>query len=135
MIARQRVLDMALALPGAQADMPFEGDFDSTVLRHGDTGKWFGLLMKVPREKAGLEGEGLTELLNLKCDPLVSYGLRQEWPDILPAWHMNKHLWISVRLEGALPEDMLRTLVRMSYDLTDRKRSPKKGTGLSQSRQ
>lgn len=118
MITRQRVLELALALPGARADMPFEEDFDSTVLRHGDTGKWFGLLMKAPRAKLKLDGDGVAEILNLKCDPLVSYGLRQTWPDILPAWHMNKQLWITVRLEGAVPDDVLRTLLRMSYDLT-----------------
>ena len=118
MIKRQRVLEMALALPGATSDMPFEEDFDSTVLRHGAGGKWFGLMMKVPREKVGLDGPGTAEVLNLKCDPLVSFGMRQGCPDILPAWHMNKQHWISVRLEGDVPEDTLKTLIEMSYDLT-----------------
>lgn len=121
MIARKRVLEMAMALPGATSDQPFDEDFDSTVLRHGVGGKWFGLVMKVPRGKVGLPGEGAAEVLNLKCDPLVSYGLRQTYPDILPAWHMNKQLWISVRLEGDVPEDVLKTLIQMSYDLTDKK--------------
>lgn len=126
MIDRQRVLDMALALPGAVADRPFEGDFDSTVLRHGDTGKWFGIAMKAPRGKVGLEGDGTAEILNLKCDPLVSFGMRQEYPDILPAWHMNKQLWITVRLEGGVPEETLELLIRMSYDLTAKKASRRK---------
>ena len=39
MHTRQEVLDMALALPGAVSDMPFDEDFDTTVLRHGGTGK------------------------------------------------------------------------------------------------
>lgn len=121
MIARKRVLEMAMTLPGATSDQPFDEDFDSTVLRHGVGGKWFGLVMKVPRGKVGLPGEGAAEVLNLKCDPLVSYGLRQTYPDILPAWHMNKQLWISVRLEGDVPEDVLKTLIQMSYDLTDKK--------------
>ena len=118
MHSRQQVLEIALALPGATSDKPFEGDFDSTVLRHGGTGRWFGLLMKVPRRKVGLEGDAETDILNLKCDPILSYGLRQACPDILPAWHMNKQLWISVRMEGDVPDDQLRALIRMSYDLT-----------------
>ena len=126
MHTRQQVLDMALALPGATYDMPFNEDFDTTVLRHGDTGKWFGLLMKVPQGRVGLCGEGMAEILNLKCDPLVSFGLRQVHPDILPAWHMNKQLWITVRLEGAVPDDVLRTLLRMSYDLTAGGGKPKR---------
>lgn len=121
MIERQRVIELALALANTSTDMPFEEDFDSTVLRHSDTGKWFGLLMKAPRGKVGLPGEGTAEVLNLKCDPLLSYGLRQTHPDILPAWHMNKQHWITVRLEGDVPEETLRTLISMSYDLTARK--------------
>ena len=121
MHTRQEVLDMALALPGAVPDMPFDEDFDTTVLRHGETGKWFGIVMKVPRAKVGLSGEDATEILNLKCDPMLSYGLRQTHPDILPAWHMNKQHWISVRLEGDVPEDVLQSLVEMSYDLTRKK--------------
>ncbi len=122
MIERDRVLEMAMELPGATSDMPFEEDFDSTVLRHGPGGKWFGLVMKAPRGKVGLSGDGSAEILNLKCDPLVSFGLREAYPDILPAWHMNKQLWVSVRLEGSVPEDVLRTMIRMSYDLTRPKR-------------
>ena len=118
MICRDRILEMALELPGTVADQPFEGDFDTVVLRHGQCGKWFGLLMKVSRERVGLAGEGTAEILNLKCDPLISYGLRQEYADILPAYHMNKQLWISLRLEGSVPEEVARTLLRMSYDLT-----------------
>lgn len=118
MLTRRQVLDAALALPGATSDTPFEGDFDSTVLRHGATGKWFGLLMKAPCAKVGLDRPGHTDVLNLKCDPLVSYGLRAEYPDILPAYHMNKQRWITVRLEGEVPQDVARTLICMSYDLT-----------------
>ena len=121
MHTRQQVLDMALALPGATSDMPFNEDFDTTVLRHGDTGKWFGLIMKVPGNKVGLDDNAPADILNLKCDPLLSYGLRQDNPDILPAWHMNKQLWISVRLAGRVPDDLLRALIQMSYDLTARK--------------
>ena len=121
MVERQRVIDMALALPGTASDMPFEEDFDSTVLRHADTGKWFGLVMKAPCRQVGLDREGRAEVLNLKCDPLVSFGLFREYPDIVPAYHMNKHLWITVRLEGDVPEETLKLLIRMSYDLTAKK--------------
>lgn len=126
MFTRRQILDMALALPGATSDQPFEDDFDSTVLRHGESGKWFGLLMKAPRNRIGLPGEGTAEILNLKCDPLLAYGLRQVHADIIPAWHMNKQLWISVRLEGELPEDVLQSLIQMSYDLTAVKKTPKR---------
>ena len=127
MYTREQILDMALALPLATADQPFDEDFDTTVLRHGDTGKWFGLVMNVPRGKVGLAGEGAAEILNLKCDPLLSFGLRQSYPDILPAWHMNKQLWITLRLEGDVPEALMRELIGMSFELTRRKPGRRKG--------
>ena len=127
MYTREDIIEMALGLPGCATDTPFEGDGYSTVLRHGATGKWFGLILKGPRARAGLAGDGTTALLNLKCDPLVSYGLKQEYPDIIPAYHMNKQLWISLRLEGNLPREIVEMLLRMSYDLTSsRPRRPRK---------
>ena len=125
MYTREEIIEMALALPGCGTDTPFEGDGYSTVLRHGDTGKWFGLILKGPRRRVGLTGEGQAALLNLKCDPLTSYGLMQEYPDILPAYHMNKHLWITLRLEGDVPRETLEMLMRMSYDLTARRKGHK----------
>ena len=124
MYTREEIIAMALELPGSAADTPFEGDDISTVLRHGDTGKWFGLVFRAPRNRVGLTGEGWADILNLKCDPLVSYGLMQEYPDILPAWHMNKQLWITVRLEGDVPRETVELLMRMSFDLTSKKRRP-----------
>ena len=118
MISRETILDYALSLPGAASDQPFDEDFDSTVLRHRASGKWFGLIIKAPRRKIGLEGDGESDVLNLKCDPVVAYGLTQTVPDIIPAWHMNKHHWISIRLEGDVPRDQLEALIDLSYCLT-----------------
>lgn len=129
MYTPRQIIDMALELPGSAADTPFEGDGFSTVLRHADTGKWFGLVFKGPRDRVGLAGEGQAVLLNLKCDPLVSYGMMREYPDIIPAYHMNKHLWITVRLEGGVPPEVLEMLLRMSYDLTGKKPTRKRKAG------
>ena len=118
MIARQQVFDIAGMLPGAVLDRPFTDDFDSTVLRHGTSGKWFGLVMKAPCRSLGLDWQGETDVLNLKCDPLVSYGLFQSYPAVVPAYHMNKTHWISVILALDLPMETLEMLIRMSFDLT-----------------
>ena len=107
---------------GVTPDYPWLDSPEGAVFRHTDNRKWFALSMPIPRRYAYPGQDGEVDAVNLKCDPLVSYGMRQTYPDILPAWHMNKQLWITVRLEGDVPEDVLRTLIRMSYDLTDRKR-------------
>ena len=48
----------------------------------------------------------------------MSYGLKQQYPDILPAYHMNKTHWITLRLEGDVPGDVVQMLIEMSYRLT-----------------
>jgi predicted DNA-binding protein (MmcQ/YjbR family) len=119
---REKIIDFALTLPGAVLDMPFEDDFETTVFRHGEGGKWFGLLMRVEKSRVGMPGEGKADVLNLKCDPEESFIVREMYEGIIPAYHMNKRHWISVILNGSVPVDFTERLIEKSYDLTDKKR-------------
>ncbi len=97
-------------------DYPFSGDRETAVFRHRGNRKWFAILLRgVPRAKLG-GGEGRTDVVNLKCDPLFS-GSARSLPGVYPAYHMNKEHWISVALDVA-EEEALFALVCMSYDLT-----------------
>ena len=113
-----RILEYATSLVNAGADHPFDEDFVTTVLRHTDTGKWFGLLMSVSKSKVGLDGDGQIGVLNLKCDIEDSFIVREMFDAIIPAYHMSKKHWISVILNGTVPFDMTKTLIDASYDLT-----------------
>jgi predicted DNA-binding protein (MmcQ/YjbR family) len=119
---REIILELACELPGAVLDMPFEDDFETTVFRHGEGGKWFGLLMCVEKSRVGMPGEGKADVLNLKCDPEESFIVREMYEGIIPAYHMNKRHWISVILNGSVPVDFTERLIEKSYDLTDKKR-------------
>ncbi len=57
------------------------------------------------------------ELLTLKCDPILAEALRQDYPDIIPGFYMDKRNWNSVYLDGSLPEELLRNLCDQSYNL------------------
>ncbi|MBQ9746585.1 MAG: MmcQ/YjbR family DNA-binding protein [Clostridia bacterium] len=118
---REKIADFALTLPGAVLDMPFEDDFETTVFRHGEGGKWFGLLMRVEKSRVGLAGEGKADVLNLKCDPDEAFIVRELYEGIIPAYHMNKRHWISVILEGGVPLDFTERLIEKSYALTEKK--------------
>lgn len=63
------------------------------------------------------KGYDCRELLTLKCDPLRSELLRAEFPDIIPGFYCDKRHWISVFLDGDVPEDVLRDLCDCSYRL------------------
>jgi predicted DNA-binding protein (MmcQ/YjbR family) len=55
--------------------------------------------------------------VSLKCEPALAEQLRAAHPEITGAWHLNKRHWNGVRLDGGLPDDMIRDMVEDSYDL------------------
>ena len=118
---REEALAFALTLPPAVADKPFEEDFDTTVLRHGAGGKWFGLIMNIPKKRVGIEEDGMVDVLNLKIDPEESYAVREMFEGIIPAYHMNKRHWISVILNDKVPMEFCEILIQKSYDLTKKR--------------
>ncbi|WP_373894123.1 MmcQ/YjbR family DNA-binding protein [Virgibacillus sp. CBA3643] len=87
------------------------------ALRHGSKGKWYGLIMNVLPEKLGLDGNEEVDVLNLKCPPEVSDGLRDE-KTILPGYHMDKEHWISIVLGRIDQEGEIYNLIEQSFDLT-----------------
>lgn len=121
-MTRDEIIEYALSLPGAVADQPFPEDFESVVLRHRGTGKWFGLLLSAPARSIGREGDLPVPLLNLKCDPETSFTMREIFPWVIPAYHMSKVHWISVVLDQNPPDDLLCELINKSYDLTVKKK-------------
>jgi predicted DNA-binding protein (MmcQ/YjbR family) len=55
--------------------------------------------------------------VSLKCEPELSELLRAGNPAIRPGYHLNKRHWITVTLDGSVPDRMIRDLVEDSYDL------------------
>ncbi|MBP5242462.1 MAG: MmcQ/YjbR family DNA-binding protein [Clostridia bacterium] len=119
-MTREDVFDMVNEMIGATMDQPFEGDFYSTVLRHADTKKWFGIVMKAPRKYFYGDGqEGYDECVTLKCDPILRGLLQNTYLNcVFPAYHMNKNLWASLPLDSAFPQEEMRKLLYHSFDLT-----------------
>ena len=110
-MTREAFVALCESLPGAVCDQPFEGDFMTTVARHGCTRKWFAVL---------IEREGQS-FANLKCEPVKGQLLRQAFTGIVPGYHMNKEHWISVYLASDVPEGLIAELVKDSYLLTKSK--------------
>ena len=79
----------------------------------------------IPREKLGLYGKKNVDVVNLKCDPLLTGSLIKDG-GVFPAYHMNKEKWISVLLDGSVDADKIRWLTGLSFELTAKK--PKKRT-------
>ena len=55
--------------------------------------------------------------ISLKCDPLLAEALRETYPAIQPAYHMNKKHWNMVSVDGTITDEEVRDLIDASYDL------------------
>ncbi len=56
--------------------------------------------------------------VNLKCGPEDAIRLRGEYEGLItPGYHMNKRHWNTVRVDGELPDRLVRELIEDSYDL------------------
>lgn len=87
------------------------------VLRHKDNRKWYGLIMNVPSEKLGLLRKGAVDILEIKCDPILS-GSLLNGKGIRPAYHMKQGGWVCVLLDGSVEKTLIFSLLDMSYELT-----------------
>ena len=115
---------MCLDSYGTAADYPFEDDFETAVLRHADSRKWYAIVMKVSRRKFGFPSDEIIDVVNLK-QPTEMFGSFGASDGVHPAYHMNKLHGISVLLPDA-PEDVVAFLTNASFEATRAKKKRSK---------
>lgn len=57
------------------------------------------------------------ESINLKVDPEQGAELRERYTSVVPGYHMNKKHWITVLMDGSVPDKELRLWTDNSYNL------------------
>ena len=82
--------------------------------------------MNLPLSRLIMDGKGRADVVNLKLDPEEVYAVREMYASILPAYHMNKRHWVSVILDGSVPQDFCELLIEKSYSATQSGRKRKK---------
>lgn len=55
--------------------------------------------------------------INLKLEPMEGELMRQQYPDIIPGYYSNKQHWNSVKVDGEIPDDLLKHWLDRSYEL------------------
>ncbi len=106
---------------GAHVEYLWESTPQNGALRNQTTKKWFGVLFgSLPKSKLGIKSDEKADVLNLKCDPIMSFAIVDN-VRIFPGFHMNKEHWISVLLDGSVDLEELKTLVDISYEMVDRR--------------
>ncbi len=101
--------DYLLSFPDSWLDFPFgEG---TSVYKVGRTessgGKMFALIAD----------ESKPLRISLKCDPQLAERLREVYETVLPGYHLSKKHWNTIILTGQVPDDELKSLMHVSYDL------------------
>ena len=115
-MTKQQFLSYCLNTYGTSPDYPFDEDFETAVLRHADSRKWYALVMRVSRRKFGFDSDEVIDVVNLKL-PTEMFGSFGVPDGVYPAYHMNKLHWISVLLPDA-PDDVVQFLVNVSFEAT-----------------
>ena len=121
-MTKNELFEYCLSTYGTSADYPFDEDFETAVLRHSDSRKWYAIVMKVSRLKFGFDSDEVIDVVNLKL-PTEMFGSFGPSDGVYPAYHMNKLHWISVLLPVA-PDDVVKFLLKASYEAT--KTTPKR---------
>ena len=122
-MTKQEFLTYCLNTYGTSPDYPFDEDFETAVLRHGDTSKWYALVMRVSRCKFEQGSDEIIDVVNLKL-PTEMFGSFGAAEGVYPAYHMNKLHWVSVLLPDA-PDDVVQFLVNASFESTRAKKKAK----------
>jgi predicted DNA-binding protein (MmcQ/YjbR family) len=81
--------------------------FDETTLVFKVAGKMFAL--------SDIEERPVQ--ISLKCDPERAVELRETYPAIEGAFHMNKRHWNTVTADGSVRDSFVRELIDHSYEL------------------
>ncbi|MBR3474761.1 MAG: MmcQ/YjbR family DNA-binding protein [Oscillospiraceae bacterium] len=115
-MTREELLRRAAERYSTEPEFPW-GD-DNCILRHASNRKWFAAVLRVPYGRLGIPKEGMADVLNTKCPPLLMGSYRSR-PGILPAYHMNKEHWLSALLDGTAEDEVIRELLEISYDVTN----------------
>ncbi|MEZ7600748.1 MmcQ/YjbR family DNA-binding protein [Streptococcus sp. 27098_8_69] len=114
----KRIMALVQEKYGNQLEYLWEKSSDTAVLRHEGNQKWYAVLMRISWDKLEKGREGLVEAVNLKHDQVSDLLVKK---GIYPAFHMNKHYWISVPLDDSLSDEEVLELIEKSWNLTLKK--------------
>ncbi len=122
---RNAVFELAREHYSTEAEYLWARTPNFGVLRHPN-GKWYAVVMDIPRSKIGLPGDELIDVVNVQVNPVISGSLRAT-PGIFPGYHMNKEKWITVVLDGTIDMAQIAILLDISYRISGTKTKGRSG--------
>ena len=108
-MTHKEIHDFLLSFPNTWLDFPFGEETSVYKVGHTETGggKMFALIAENSKPLR----------LSLKCDPLLAEKLREVYETVLPGYHLSKKHWNTILCTGQVPDDELRSMMMLSYNL------------------
>lgn len=110
-MTHKEIEEYLLSFSGVWLDYPFGEGTSVYKIGHKEDGegKMFALI-----------SDGTNPLrISLKCDPILAEKLREDYETVLPGYHLNKKHWNTIICTGQVPEDELKSLMILSYNLVN----------------
>lgn len=86
------------------------------VLRHSSNNKWYAIIMDVKKTILDFKNQVLKNIMDIKLDK-DDILILQDKPGFLPAYHMNKTYWVSIRIGKVKTKEIIK-LINASFELT-----------------
>jgi predicted DNA-binding protein (MmcQ/YjbR family) len=75
------------------------------------------LVFKVADKMFALTGLDKPFAITIKAEPETGAHLRELFPSVLPAYHMNKTHWLMVNIDGSVDDKYIKEWIDESYNL------------------
>lgn len=118
------VIEYARKTYHTEAEYLWEKFSENAVLRRKDTHSWYGILLTVSRRKLGFDSDEIAEILDLRMPPEIAADII-DGKRYLPGYHMNKKHWLTVALDGSVPNEEIFRRIDESYCLANKLKKPK----------
>ncbi len=89
---------------------------DDGIFKNPHNGKWYGLMMNIPKNKIDI-GDETVEILNVKLNPDEIKTLLEQ-KGFYRAYHMNKQHWITILLDDTVSDQKIMSLIDESHQFT-----------------
>lgn len=108
MLTKQEIVDYCDSLPGAFKRYPFGPEL---LVMSVNVTKMFCVIYENAQPLH----------INLKCDPMEADFLRSAYAAVQPGYHFNKRHWNSVYIDGSVPDDEIKRMIKHSHTLVYKK--------------
>lgn len=107
---REEIEEYIKSFDNVSVDKPFGEDFSVYHIAPDPDNSHFFALIK--NNSNPLQ-------ISLKSDQLLAEKMRQDYDTIMPAQNLNKKYWNTIICTGQVPEDELKSLITISYNLAN----------------